>query len=68
MERHDPTLLDQLDGMISLADAGWHLPPGRYAYLARTFRLISLVLETAAAVQRREMLGRLPISYDDRRK
>lgn len=68
MERHDPTLLDHVDGMISLAEAAWRLPPGRSAYLSRTFRLIGMVLEASAAVEKREMLGRLRISYDDIRE
>lgn len=50
MERHDPTLLDHLDGMIFLADVAWHLQPGRSAYLARTFRLIGLACEASAMV------------------
>ena len=56
MERHDPTLLDHLDGMVFLADTAWRLPPERSAYLARMFQLISLVLEASAAVQKRDML------------
>lgn len=68
MKQRDPTLLDHLNGMISLADAAWRLPPGRSAYLARMFRLISLVLEASAAVQKHEMLGRLRISYDNIRE
>ena len=55
MERHDPTLLDHLDGMIFLADVAWHLQPGRSAYLARTFRLIGLACEASAMVQQRKM-------------
>ena len=65
MERHDPTLLDHLDGMIFLADTAWRLPPGRSARLARTFRLVGLVLEASAAVQKREMLRRLQFPRDD---
>ena len=57
MEQRDPSIrLDQLDGIISLAEAAWRLPPERSAYLARMFQLISLVLEASAAVQKRDML------------
>ena len=64
MHQDNPTLLDQVNGVISLADVAWRLPPERSARLARTFRLIGLVFEASAAVQKREMLERLRISYD----
>lgn len=68
MEQHDPTLLDQVNGVISLADVAWRLPPGRSASLARKFRLIGLVFEASAAVQKRDMLRELQITYDDIRQ
>lgn len=68
MERHDPTLLDHLDGMIFLADVAWRLPPGRSALLARKFQLIGLVFEASAAVLKRKMLRELQISYEDIRQ
>lgn len=68
MEQDDPTLLDQLNGVVSLADVAWRLPPGRSAPLARRFRLIGLVFEASAAVQKRAILERLRISHDDIRE
>lgn len=68
MEQDDTTLLDQMNGVVSLADVAWRLPPGRSAHLARTFRLIGLVFEASAAVQKHEMLKQLQISYDDIRQ
>ncbi|EWY35801.1 hypothetical protein N825_34255 [Skermanella stibiiresistens SB22] len=50
MTQDHSSLVDQLYGVILLADVSWHSPSGGYADAARLFRLVGRVHGLAAAV------------------
>ncbi|EWY36394.1 hypothetical protein N825_26985 [Skermanella stibiiresistens SB22] len=52
MAQEHPSLADQLNGVILLAEVSWHSPSGEYANAARVFRLVGRMHGVAAVARR----------------
>ena len=61
MDPEFANLIEHLDGLISMARATWQSSSEKYADIARTFRFVSRLHQTAALVQRDKLDSELQI-------
>jgi hypothetical protein len=64
MDPEFANLIEHLDGLICMARATWQSSSEKYADIARTFRFVSRLHQTAALVQRDKLDSGLQITGD----